>query len=76
MDDRFVSRAELSAVMALLIAKGVFTYEELVTQLEFEADAMHKFLEVKFDGARATQEGLAIDTQRYLETTKRLGFPP
>lgn len=76
MDDRLVSRVELSAIAQLLIDKGVFTNEEFVDQLEIEANAMHGFLENKFEGARATSQGIAMDTQRFLETCKRLGFPP
>jgi hypothetical protein len=76
MDDRLTSRAELSALTQLLICKGVFTQEEYVDQVEIEANAMHAFLEHKFDGARATEEGIAMDVPRFHATTQKLGFPP
>ena len=63
-------RAEGSALVALLIAKGVFTGEEWAAQLATEADELGKMLEQRFPGARATDDGITLDTARWTQTTR------
>jgi hypothetical protein len=56
-----IQRAELSALVGLLIKKGVFTAEEFTSGLEVEAAALSSALERRWPGVRATDEGLALD---------------
>lgn len=64
-----VHRAELSALSALLIAKGVMTTDEYLAAVEREADLLCMALEGRFPGIRATAEGLQLD-ERAVETMK------
>lgn len=54
------SRAELSAITGLLIAKGVFSIEEFNDQLADEAEYLDKLYEKKFPGIRATDDGIEL----------------
>lgn len=63
-------RAELSALAALLIAKGVFTAEEFTEAVGNESELLSKAYERKFPGMKATDDGIemniaiACDTMR------------
>lgn len=75
-DARLIQRAEVSALVTLLIEKGVFTVDEMNEAVAREADFLSKSLERKFPGAKATDVGLEIfDAKVFLETCQRLGFP-
>lgn len=54
-------RAESSALIGLLIAKGVFTLDEWRDALEREAGLLAKDFERRFPGVTATETGLTID---------------
>lgn len=69
-------RAEINAMTALFIKKGVFTEEEFVTQVIEEAKLMDRDMEGRFPGVRAVNEGLAIDIEKFKETARKLHFPP
>lgn len=78
-DHREVSlclRAEVSALVGLLVAKGVFTAEEWDRALESEANQLAEDLAKRFPGIRCTDVGLTLDTQKALETMRKLGFKP
>lgn len=74
-DFRLVVRAELTAVTALLIEKGVFTSEELTRQVGIEAHFMDKQMETLFPGFRTTATGLIMDPAEASVTMKQKGFP-
>lgn len=63
-------RAEATALVGLLIKKGVFTEEEWGTALADEADELSRSYEKRFPGAKATDEGISIDTTKALEWMK------
>lgn len=54
-------RAESSALVGLLLAKGVFTEEEWWAALEREAGRLNKDYERKFPGVTASETGLTFD---------------
>lgn len=56
-------RAELSAVVSLLIEKKVFTREEFDASCAVEADHLNDALAARFPGIVATDEGLRISTE-------------
>jgi hypothetical protein len=64
-----IQRAELSALTALLVKKGVFTAEEFSTTLAREADQLSQDYERRFPGVTATDIGLQID-HRAAQTMK------
>lgn len=64
-----ILRAEVTALVALLVEKGVFTVEEYCAQVTEEADFLSEGLAQKFPGVRATDEGLSYD----LEVINRAG---
>lgn len=63
-------RAELSAVVGLLVKRGPFTLDEFEEQLE--AEAMHLDLahEAKFPGITATATGLTFENPEALRTVQ------
>jgi len=54
-------RAEINALTALLVAKGVFTTEEFTDQLQNEAQHLCQLYERKFPGFKATDDGMSMD---------------
>lgn len=58
-----IQRAELNAVIALLVKKNKITPEELTLQVAHEANHLSASLENKFPGCKATDEGMSIDVQ-------------
>jgi hypothetical protein len=69
-------RAEVSALIALLMRKGVFTQEEWLAALEAEAKQLDHAYEETYPGWRSTAEGLSMKMPEALETMRKLGFPP
>lgn len=63
-------RAELSALTALLIEKGVFTALEFSQQLAIEAVHLDKAYEEKFPGFSTSDVGVEINVAESLKTTK------
>lgn len=62
-----ILRAEVTTLVALLLDKQVFTVEEWQRQLEEEATALSSMFELKFPGARATDDGISLD-ERFVKT--------
>lgn len=56
-----ILRAEGSAVLGLLIEKGVITLEELQTAIADEAEIMDKGLEDRFRGFKSSPAGMEMD---------------
>jgi hypothetical protein len=54
-------RVESSAIIGLLVRKGVITSQEWMKALEDEADQLSKDYERRFPGAKATDHGLVLD---------------
>jgi len=75
-DFRLCIRAEVSAVTALMIEKGIFTAAEFDAALANEATLLERQMQQSFPGFRATEIGMAIDAAAAAETTKRKNFPP
>lgn len=63
-------RAELNALVGLLVDKGVFTQQEFTDRLEAEAEHLSQAYARRFPGIKATDAGLemvphiAADTMR------------
>lgn len=56
-------RVESSALIGLLIERGVITQDEWLAALEREALRYNGDLERRFPGVRATTDGLTMDTR-------------
>ncbi len=69
-----IMRAELSALTALCVLRGLFTVEAFDQQEAVEADLLSKHLEKRFPGFKATDVGLEMDSRIAAETTK--GWKP
>lgn len=69
-DARLLMRAEISALTAVLIDKGIITEEEFSRQLLKEANHYHELLCKKFPGFEATDEGVKIDARLAAETSR------
>lgn len=65
-----MQRAEITAIVGLLVDKGVFTIEEFTDRCGSEADLLCMALEAKFPGVHATDDGLSIEPQRAVEWMK------
>lgn len=69
-------RAEVSALVWLMIQARVFTVEQWEDALGREADALSVDYAGRFPGFTATDEGISMDIKLARETMARLGFPP
>lgn len=69
-------RAEQSAIVGLLLQKGVFTAAEWDAMLESEADILNQSMEQRFPGFHATDVGLEMSMPTAGETMKRYNFRP
>lgn len=56
-------RAENNAIIALLVAKGIFTAAELKDAVTAECELFNTDLETRFPGVRAGDLGLLFDTR-------------
>lgn len=65
-----ILRAESSALVFLLIDKGVFTRNEWDTALEKEAVILDQMFEQRFPGFKTSQHGVDIDAKVASNTTK------
>ena len=75
VDARLILRAEVSALTALLIKKGLISVEEFREQLETEAYLLDQMLEQKFPGWQSTEIGMAVvDVKKAIETMR--GWKP
>jgi hypothetical protein len=69
-----ILRAEVTAIVTLLIENKIFTAEEWGTALEKEAIQLDKDYEAKFPGFKTHEYGVDIDVKLAQETTK--GWKP
>lgn len=65
-----IMRAELSALVNLLIEKGVFTADEHRAAIEAEAELLNKDYQRRFPGFRATDIGMDINTAIAADTMR------
>lgn len=69
-------RAELSALVALLVEKKVFTVLEFTDANGREAAFLDAMMAQQFPGYHTTDAGITIhDPEAAAETCRRLGFP-
>lgn len=64
-----IMRAEMTAIVGLLVDKGLISTSEWQRQVGEEALILSDQLEQKFRGARATDDGIVLD-ERFVETAK------
>lgn len=69
-------RAELNALVGLMLEKNNITEMEWLERLIAEYALMERDLETKFPGFKAHQDGIDIDLAPAHETMKKLNFPP
>ena len=69
-----ILRVEQSALVSLLLKKGVITLKEWEVALEEEATKLDRDYELRFPGFKSTDFGMEIDTKIAVETTK--GWKP
>lgn len=67
-------RAETSALVGLLLKKGVFTHDEWTAQLLVEAEELDTAYEALFPGFRSSDAGMVVDPAKAQETMK--GWKP
>lgn len=69
-----ILRAEVSALNALLVSKGIYTLEEYMEQIIEECDHIDMTYAAQFPGIRATNDGIEMyDLDKARETMK--GWP-
>lgn len=67
-------RAEVNALAALLVEKGIITTLEWTVKVGEEADALATVYQLKFPGIRATADGLDLNTSIAADTMQ--GWKP
>ena len=67
-------RAEVSALTAMLVRKGVFTVDEFRQQLAEESEHLNKAYEQKFPGFTAELDGIHMQLPEAAATLRT--FPP
>jgi len=70
-------RAEVNALTRILLEAKVVDQEALTRRvMGEEAEYLNQAYERKFPGARAVDDGMSFDVAQWVETQRRLGFPP
>lgn len=69
-------RAEVSALVGLLVAKNVITTEELTAALLEEAERLDRDLSERFPGVYATEIGMTYTLPAAAETMRKMNFRP
>lgn len=69
-------RAEVNAVTRILLEAKVVDQETLTRIIGEEAEYLNQAYERQFPGARAVDDGMHFDLEQWVETQRRLGFPP
>jgi hypothetical protein len=67
-------RAELSAMLRMLVLKGVFTVEEYNDMVAAESLALSRLYEKRFPGATAHEDGIHLEVE--LSNAWMSKFPP
>lgn len=73
---RILLRVEMTALIGLLLKKGLVTQEELLRAVAEEADALDAVYAEQFPGFQITDDGLAVDLPEATRTMAAWGFPP
>ncbi len=63
-------RAELNALVCLMVEKRVFTAAEFTAQLELEAEHLSQAYQKRFPGFKATDQGLEMNVALAQDTMK------
>lgn len=63
-------RAEISALVNLLVEKKIISWEEWSAALQTDAELLDKRYEQRFPGFKTSQYGVDIDVRLAQETTK------
>ena len=71
-----VMRVELSAIVELLIERGIITRASFTEAVEREAVRLDRDYQQRFPGFESTDHGMALDPTKAQETMRRLEFPP
>lgn len=69
-------RAEVSALTRILLEAKVVDQNTLTRIVGEEAEYLSQAYERTFPGAKAIDDGMTFDLKVWVETTRRLGFPP
>jgi hypothetical protein len=69
-------RAEMNAMLGLLLKKGIITEEGWNASLISEAGQLDRDYEGKFPGFSTSPDSVTMDLHRAAETMRRMGFPP
>lgn len=69
-------RAEVSALTALLVKKGVFTAEEFYDALQASAEDLNEVYARRWPGITASEEGLHYDVRKVQDAGTMLGWKP
>lgn len=69
-------RAEVTALTRILIETKVIDQVTLTRIVGEEAEYLSQAYEGKFPGAKAIDDGMSFDLKEWVETQRRLGFPP
>ena len=65
-----IMRAEINALTALLIDKGIMKSEDFRNQLIIDAELLDRNYELKFPGFKTNEYGVDIDVAKARETMK------
>jgi hypothetical protein len=68
-------RVEVTALIALLTEKGVFTHDEFVGAVADEAKQLDHDYAAQYQGWSSSVEGMQMKMPQAAETMKKLGFP-
>lgn len=69
-----IQRAEMSALTALLIEKGIISRDEMTSAVGEEAKFLADALETVFPGMKATDDGITYNLAEAIKTME--GWPP
>lgn len=71
-----MQRADINALLGLLVKKGVFTEDEWFQALITECEMSQQQLEQRFPGVKATDVGLTIDAEEVTAKGTFKGWKP
>ena len=69
------TNVKLDALIQLLTERGIISEEGMLTEQIEVANNLEKSLENKFQGAKATDDGMDYNDTVFQHTKDRLGFP-
>ena len=72
---KLLHRAELSAIVALLVQKKVFTNVEFAAQVEVESEFLNEAMQKTFPGFTAKDNGIALTNPMVTQTMKNWQQP-